>query len=179
MGKHAAGARETWGLAQAPQQASLSRSCVLRSCLSSEGARARGCKLGQQVHPVSSPQHVRGCLLDLAVTPPEGGHPTQLPALSGHPLCSEQSKYVCFYSGQINRVNKKREGTEEDSIVTKIRSAQSYGAFTVCRAWLEALPSPINRVLLNTPFTDKEAEALKGHRTKRWQSQDSHPGQAP
>lgn len=29
--------------------------------------------MGQQVHPVSSPQHVRGCLLDLAVSPLKEG----------------------------------------------------------------------------------------------------------
>lgn len=80
---------------------------------------------------------------------------------------------MCLYSGQTNRVNKeRRRRTEEDGTVTKTRTAQSYGALAICQAWLEVLPSPRDGVLLDTPFTDKEAEAQKGHRTGRGRAGD-------
>ena len=64
-------------------------------------------------------------------------------------------------------------------MMTKIKATQMYGVLTLCQAWLSAFSNPMNQVLLNTHFIDKEAEAQRGHRTSRWQSQDLHPGQAP
>lgn len=105
--------------------------------------------------------------------PTEQTHPSQPPALSGHPLCTDKSKYVDFDSESDEEY-----GQEEEEMMTKIKTTQMHGVLTLCRAWLSVFSNPMNQVLLNTHFIDMEAEAQRGHRTSRWQSQDLHPGQA-
>ena len=73
----------------------------------------------------------------------------------------EKSKYVDFDSESDEDC-----GPEEEEIM-KIKTAQMYGVLTLCQAWLSELSNSMNRVLLNTHFTDEEAEAQKGHRPSR------------
>ena len=102
---------------------------------------------------------ITGMMLQLSNDPTEQTH--WIPAMSGHPRCVEKSKYVDFDSESDEEC-----GPEEEEIM-RIKTAQIYGVLTLCQAWLSALSNSMNQVLLNTHFTDEEAEPQKGHRTGR------------